>query len=83
MSPFVAEAVAASDPSADIVFRNGLVYTVDSKKPWARAVAIKGKRIAFVGDDAGAQTFVGPQARVVDLAGKMLLACFIEGQSIR
>ena len=77
--PFVAEAGAAPDSSADIVFRNGPVYTVDANKPWARAVAVKGKRIVYVGDEAGGQTFVGPQSRVVDLAGKMLLPGFIEG----
>ena len=67
------------DSSADIVSRNGPVYTVDATKPWARAVAVKGKRIAYVGDEAGIQTFIGPQSRVVDLAGKMLLPGFIEG----
>lgn len=76
---FVAEAVAAEDESADIVFRNGPVYTVDGAKPWARAVAVKGKRIAYVGDQAGVQAFVGPRTRVVDLAGRMLVPGFVEG----
>ena len=76
--PFIAEAIATY-ASADIVFRNGPVYTIDGKSPWARAVAVKGKRIAFVGDDAGVQPFIGPQTRVVDLAGKMLLPGFVEG----
>ncbi len=76
---FIAEAVAAMDDGADIVFRNGPVYTVGVSNPWARAVAVKGKRIAFVGDDAGVQSFIGPQTRVVDLAGKMLLPGFVEG----
>jgi hypothetical protein len=78
---FVAEAVAAEDGSADLIFRNGPVYTVDSAKPWARAVAVKGKRIVFVGDEAGVQAFVGAQTRVVDLAGKMLLPGFVEGHT--
>lgn len=78
-SPFVAEAATAADASADIVFRNGPVYTVNAEKLWARAVAVKGKRIAFVGDDAGVQSYIGPQTRVVDLAGKMLLPGFVEG----
>ncbi len=76
---FVAEAVAAENGEADIVFRNGPVYTVDGAKPWARAVAVKGKRIAYVGDEAGVATFIGPKTRVVDLAGKMLLPGFVEG----
>jgi predicted amidohydrolase YtcJ len=76
---FVAEAIAADDPGADIVFRNGPVYTVDASRPWARAVAVKGKRIVFVGDDAGVASFIAPRTRVVDLAGKMLLPGFVEG----
>lgn len=78
---FVAEAVAAEDGSADLVFRNGPVYTIDAARPWARAVAVKGKRIVFVGDEAGVQPFVGAQTRVVDLAGKMLLPGFVEGHT--
>ena len=80
-SSFVAEAIAAEDGSADIVFKNGPVYTVDSAKPWADAVAVKGRRIAYVGDEAGVHAFVGPQTRVVDLAGKLLLPGFVEGHT--
>ena len=76
---FSAESGAATDANADIVFKNGPVYTVDSGNPWARAVAVKGKRIVFVGDEARVEPFVGPQTRVVDLAGKMLLPGFVEG----
>jgi len=76
---FVAEAVAATQSEADIVFRNGPVYTVNEAAPWARAVAVKGKRIVYVGDDAGVRAFVGPSTRVVDLAGKLLLPGFVEG----
>ncbi|MBB3932582.1 hypothetical protein GGR25_003640 [Kaistia hirudinis] len=78
---FVAEAVAAEDGEADIVFRNGPVYTVDGAKPWARAVAVKGKRIAYVGDEAGVAALVGPKTRVVDIAGKMLMPGFVEGHT--
>jgi len=76
---FVAEAVAAEDGEADIVFRNGPVYTVDDARPWARAVAVRGKRIAYVGDEAGVEAFIGPKTNVVDLAGKMLMPGFVEG----
>ena len=64
---------------ADIVFRNGPVYTVNGSREWARAVAVKHKHIVYVGDDAGVRSFIGPRTRVVDLAGKMLLPGFVEG----
>lgn len=70
---FIAEAVAASGPGADIIFRNGPVYTVNADTPWARAVAVKGKRIVYVGEEGGVKSFLGSNTRVVDLKGKMLL----------
>jgi hypothetical protein len=74
-----AQAVQSADAKADIVFRNGPVYTVNGGQVWARAVAVQGTRIVYVGGDAGAQGFVGPTTRVVDLRGRMLLPGFVEG----
>jgi hypothetical protein len=59
----------ASHDYADIVFRGGPVYTVDSTQPHVTAVAVKGTRIVFVGDDAGAAKLVGPQTRVIEAPG--------------
>ena len=70
--------VHAQAAGADFVFHNGPVYTVDSRNPWARAVAVKGAEIAYVGDDAGAKAFIGPDTRVIDLQGRMLLPGFVE-----
>ena len=64
---------------ADLVFRNGPVYTVNGGREWARAVAVQHKQIVYVGDDAGVRSFIGPRTRVMDLAGKMLLPGFVEG----
>ncbi|WP_257167058.1 amidohydrolase [Bradyrhizobium sp. SRS-191] len=69
----------AADGKADIVFRNGSVYTVSGGREWARAVAVAQKTIVYVGDDTQVGRFIGPKTRIVDLAGKMLLPGFIEG----
>ncbi len=74
-------ALAACEPSedaaeADIVFTGGAVYRVTDTDPWATAVAITGKRITYVGDDAGATSFIGTNTRVVELGGKMLMPAF-------
>jgi len=76
---FIAEAIAAADSGADLVFQNGPVYTVDPGRPWARAVAANGNRIVFVGDETSVKSFIGRRTRVIDLAGKMLLPGFVEG----
>ena len=62
--------------AADIVFRGGSVYTVDSLHPHATAVAVTGRRIVYVGDDSGADTLIGPTTRVIELKGRMLLPAF-------
>lgn len=58
---------------ADLVFNNGAIYTVDITRSWAQSVAIKDDRIVYVGSEEGAADFVGPQTKVVDLQGKMVL----------
>jgi predicted amidohydrolase YtcJ len=39
----------------------------------------RASRIVCVGDETDVQSFIGPQTRVVDLSGKMLLPGFVEG----
>src|SRR5215216_392963 len=63
---------------ADIVFKNGNVYTANDKAAHAQAIAVKGDRIVFVGTNAAAQKFVGPNTRVVDLKGNTVLPGFTD-----
>ena len=67
-----------SSTAADIVFRNGNVYTVDSKTPRAQAIAVTRDRIVFVGSNSDAQKFVGTKTRVVDLKGSTVLPGFAD-----
>jgi len=61
---------------ADLVFRGGTVYTVDADVPTAEAVAVRGSRIVYVGDEPGVEALIGPSTEVVDLTGRMLLPGF-------
>jgi len=61
---------------ADLVLRNGAIYTMDASRSWASAIAVRGAEIIYVGVDAGAEKFIGPQTRVIDLQGKMALPGF-------
>src|SRR5690242_164929 len=63
---------------ADLVFRNGAVYTMDAARSWATAVAVRAGRITFVGRRLPAGT-IGPRTEVVDLGGRMLLPGFQDG----
>ena len=58
---------------ADLVLKNGNVYTVNDKQARAEAVAVKGDRIIFVGSNADAEKYVGQATRVVDLHGNTVV----------
>lgn len=63
---------------ADAVYTGGRVFTVDPERPWAEAVATRGRDIVYVGDAAGAQALIGASTRVVDLGGRLMLPGFVE-----
>ncbi len=69
---------AMAAEKADYVFKNGAVYTIESKTPKAEAVAVTGKKISYVGNNKGADAFIGKSTQVIDLKGKMLLPGFVE-----
>src|SRR5882762_10576952 len=54
---------------ADLVLRNGNIYTVNDRRPAAEAVAVKSERIIFVGSNGDVQKYVGKNTHVVDLKG--------------
>jgi len=66
---------------ADIVFRNGVVYTVDQDRSQAEAVAVRGKDILFVGHNDQASKYTGPNTEVIDLSGKIVLPGFIDSHA--
>ena len=70
--------VSVAAEYADYVFRNGAVYTIDSKQPKAQAIAVKGKKISYVGSNQGVQPLVGTNTQIIDLKGQMLLPGFVE-----
>ncbi len=74
----LAAARGAGTEKADYVFKNGAVYTMDPKAPKAEAVAVTGKEISYVGDNKGADAWVGDNTKVIDLKGRMLLPGFVE-----
>src|SRR4029078_12936965 len=68
----------APQSAADIVFKNGNIYTANEKSPKAQAIAVKGDKIVFVGTNDAAQKFVGTNTRVVDLKGNTVLPGFTD-----
>ena len=63
-------------PAADLVITHARVWTVDSAHPEAQAVAVLGDRIAAVGTDAEIKAWRGPNTKVIDAKGKLMLPGF-------
>jgi predicted amidohydrolase YtcJ len=63
-------------PAAEVILKNAAVYTLDSSRPWAEAVAFAGGKILFVGASSGAEKYRGEGTKVLDLSGKMVLPGF-------
>jgi predicted amidohydrolase YtcJ len=68
--------IAAARGTADLVLRNGFIWTVDGDNPVAQAVASVDDRIVFVGADGDVERWVGEQTRVIDLQGAFVTAGF-------
>ena len=64
---------------ADLALTGGAIYTVDGSRSWAQAIAIDDGRIVYVGTDAGAKDYIGPQTKVVPLKGRMLSSRDLRG----
>ncbi|WP_073273853.1 amidohydrolase [Microbulbifer donghaiensis] len=63
---------------AQLVLRNGYIYTVDRDKRIAQAMAVREGRIVYVGGDSGVDALIGPDTRVEDLAGRLVLPGFVD-----
>ena len=55
--------------TADVVYTNGKVYTVNEAQPWAEAVAIKDGKFLVVGFASDVEAVTGPATEIVDLDG--------------
>jgi predicted amidohydrolase YtcJ len=55
---------------ANIILRNGSIWTGDRARPSVSAVAIQGDKIVATGDDRDAEMFRSPDTKVIDLGGR-------------
>ncbi len=67
----------ADDP-ADLVVRNGRVYTGDARRPFAGAIAISDGKVLAVGDDHDMARYVTHVTRVVDAMGRRVIPGLID-----
>ena len=66
---------------ATLLLTGGRVWTGDSARPWAEAVAVAGDRIVAVGSAAEVARFRGPGTRVLQLGGRFIAPGFIDNHT--
>lgn len=66
---------------ADFVIHNGKIITMDEKERIAEAMAIKFGRIAFVGTNSDAKTFIGDDTETLDLKGRTVVPGLIDSHA--
>jgi hypothetical protein len=78
----LAQPVAAQGPQpADLIVTNARIYTADVTRPRAAALAVRGGRILFVGNNAGAEALAGPRTERLDLAGKTVIPGMVDAHT--
>ncbi|WP_164658549.1 amidohydrolase [Tropicibacter sp. Alg240-R139] len=64
--------------SADTVYINGKIYTVNEAQPWAEAVAINNGIFEVVGTNDEAMAAVGDTTKIIDLDGAFVMPGLID-----
>ncbi len=70
------EAKFAKSPQvipADLVLRDGAIYTVNEAQPWVEAVAVLDGMIIFAGSNQDVAAFIDNQTTIIELDRKMVL----------
>ncbi len=74
-----AAAPAAFAQSADIVAINGKVFTARDGAELAQGFAVRGERFVAVGSTEAMRAYVGPNTRLIDLAGRFAAPGLADG----
>ena len=63
---------------ADVVYKNGFVYTADGPRSRAQAFALRDGKFLKVGSNDDMKAVTGKDTRVIDLKGKMVMPGLID-----
>lgn len=77
----LAPAVLGAQVPADLVLLNGNIYTVDTARPLASAMAVRAGRVLFVGSDTHARGLATGSTNVIDLRGATVVPGFVDAHA--
>jgi predicted amidohydrolase YtcJ len=64
--------------NVDLILHNARIYTVDSTRPWAEAVACSGGQIIAVGSNNEVIALAGPKTQLIDAQKQLVLPGLID-----
>src|SRR6476646_10358003 len=73
--------LTASAQTADLIFTNGKIVTVDDQFATVQAVAIKGERIIAIGSDVEIEKLKGPSTQLIDLQRRTVIPGLIDNHA--
>jgi predicted amidohydrolase YtcJ len=74
-------ACSRTESKADFVLTNGKVYTGVAAAPWAQSVAVRDGKIVAVGSDGDFDSQIGPNTRVLDAKGRLVIPGLIDAHT--
>jgi len=73
--------VTLTGPSADTIFYNGTVLTMEESQPIAQAIAVRGEKILAVGSDVQILALRTDITKAINLEGKTLVPGFVDAHT--
>lgn len=66
----------ASFEAPDLILHNAKVFTASGEPEWAQALAVAGDRIVEIGSSEAMLALAGPNTRIVDVGGRVIVPGF-------
>ena len=70
--------IAQIQECADLVVKNGKIFTVTNEHPFVQAVAVKDGKILALGTSEEVAIYVGDSTEILDVNGKLVIPGFID-----
>lgn len=67
---------------ADVILKNGTIYTLDQEIPFGKSIAISKNKIVLVSEEEFVpKNLIGPKTRVIDLKGRFVMPGFVDAHT--
>uniref|UniRef100_A0A2P2KGP9 Uncharacterized protein LOC101501162 isoform X5 n=1 Tax=Rhizophora mucronata TaxID=61149 RepID=A0A2P2KGP9_RHIMU len=74
----LASSKSSREVKADLIIKNGVIFTSDASLPFADSMAVAGGWILRVGNYSSVQDLVGNETKELNLEGKVVVPGFID-----